>query len=78
MDSKLQEIREKIQSAELVLVGLGEGFQYGWGALAQDERYREIEREIGDEERYVWIVPFLQKMILRRVRETDGTVPIML
>ena len=51
MDSKLQEIREKIQSAELVLVGLGEGFQYGWGALAQDERYREIEREIGDEER---------------------------
>ena len=69
MDSKMQEIREKIQSAELVLVGLGEGFQYGWGALVQDDRYREIEREIGDEERYVWIVPFLQKMILRQVRE---------
>lgn len=69
MDSKLQEIREKIRGAELVLVGLGEGFQYGWGALVNDDRYREIEREVGDEERYVWIVPFLQKMILRRVRE---------
>lgn len=69
MDVQLQEIRDKIQDAELVLVGLGEGFQYGWGALLQDERYREIEREIGDEERYVWVVPFLQKMVLRRERE---------
>ena len=47
MDSQLQEIRDKIQNAEMVLVGLGEGFQYGWGALVQDDRYREIEREIG-------------------------------
>ena len=69
MDVQLQEIRDKIQDAELVLVGLGEGFQYGWGALLEDERYREIEREIGDEERYVWVVPFLQKMVLRRERE---------
>ncbi|MDE6404533.1 MAG: hypothetical protein K2M20_02635, partial [Lachnospiraceae bacterium] len=69
MDMQLQEVREKIQDAELVLVGLGEGFQYGWGALLQDDRYREIEREIGDQDRYVWIVPFLQKMILCRERE---------
>ena len=67
MESILQEIREKIKDVELVLVGLGEGFQYGWGALVQDDRYREIEREIGGRERYVWIVPFLQKMILCRV-----------
>ena len=45
MESILQEIREKIKDVELVLVGLGEGFQYGWGALVQDDRYREIERE---------------------------------
>lgn len=66
---QIQEIREKIQEAELVLVGLGEEFQYSWDALSQDERYREIEREMGDEKSYIWIVPFLQKMILRRGRE---------
>lgn len=69
MNTQLQELREKIRDAEFVLVGIGEGFQYGWGALLQDDRYREIEREMGDKERYVWIVPFLQKMILQRVRE---------
>lgn len=69
MNTQLREIREKIRDAEFVLVGIGEEFQYSWGALLQDDRYREIEREIGDEERYVWIVPFLQKMILQRVRE---------
>ncbi len=69
MDMQLQEMREKIRDAELVLVGLGEGFQYAWGALVQDERYREIEREISGRDQYVWIVPFLQRMILRRVRE---------
>ena len=69
MDMQLQEVRGKIQDAELVLVGLGDGFQYGWGALVNDERYREIEREIGDDERYAWIVPFLQKMVLCRDRE---------
>lgn len=68
MDRECLELREKIQDAELVLVGLGEACQYDWNALLQDERYQEIERETGDDERYVWIVPFLQKMILRRGR----------
>lgn len=62
----MQRIKERWKEAELVLVGLGEGFQYDWGALLQDARYQEISREIGDDEKYVWIVPFLQKMILRR------------
>lgn len=69
MDRGCLELKEKIQDAELVLVGLGEECQYDWDALLQDERYREIERETGDDERYVWIAPFLQKMILRRGRE---------
>lgn len=69
MDVKGQQIREKIRDAELVLVGLGEECQYDWHVLLQDERYREIERETQDDERYVWIAPFLQKMILRRGRE---------
>lgn len=62
----MQTIREKWEDAELVLVGLGEEFQYDWGALLEDGRYHEIAQEIGEDERYIWIVPFLQKMILRR------------
>lgn len=62
----MQTIRERLKDAELVLVGLGEAFQYDWGVLLQDDRYHEIIQEIGEDERYFWIVPFLQKMILRR------------
>lgn len=69
MNRQMQEISEKVNDAELVLVGLGEEFQYNWDALSQDGRYQEIDREIGDEKSYLWIVPFLQKMILRRGRE---------
>lgn len=69
MDRERLELKEKIQDAELVLVGLGEECQYDWNALLQDERYREIEKETRNDERYVWIAPFLQKMILRRGRE---------
>lgn len=69
MEAKLQELRERVRDAELVLVGLGEEFQYDWDVLLRDARYQEIEREIGDDERYVWIITFLQKMVLRRGRE---------
>ncbi len=65
----MQEIRQRIEDAELVLVGLGEAFQYDWGVLLRDDRYQEIEKEIGDDESRVWIVSFLQKMILRRGSE---------
>lgn len=61
----LQELKKRIVDAEFVLVGFGEAFQYDWNVLLRDDRYREIEREIGDDENYVWIVPFLQKMVMR-------------
>ena len=32
MNDRMQEIREKVQDAELVLIGLGEDFQYDWRA----------------------------------------------
>ena len=41
MNAGLQELRTRIKDAELVLVGLGEGFQYDWGA-----------REMNDEEAF--------------------------
>ena len=69
MDAGLQELRAKIKDAELVLVGLGEGFQYDWGALLRDDRYREIEQEIENKEKHVWIVHFLQRMMLQKQEE---------
>lgn len=68
-DGRLREFYERIQDAEMVLVGLGEDFQYDWNALTEDERYREIEEEIGDNEEKIWIVPFLQRMILQQSRD---------
>jgi len=69
MSDRIQEIREKVRDAQMVLIGIGEAFQYDWSALLQDTRYQEIEREIGDDEKYIWIMPFLQKMILLQARE---------
>ena len=63
---ELRELNERIRDAELVLVGLGEYFQYDWNALTSDIRYLEIETEIGNNQEYIWIIPFLQKMILRQ------------
>ena len=59
----------ELKNAEMVLVGLGEDLQYDWNALTEDERYREIEKEIGNDEERVWIIPFLQKMVLRQFRD---------
>lgn len=67
-DSGLKELAEKISDAELVLVGVGEDLQYDWSALTEDQRYQEIEEEIGGREEHIWIIPFLQKMILRQSR----------
>lgn len=58
MDMEWLELKEKIQEAELVLVGLGEECQYDWNVLLQDSRYQAIERETKDNEKYVWIGPF--------------------
>lgn len=65
-DSSLQKLYEQVEKSEKVLLGLGEAFQYDWEALLCDQRYKEIEAEIGGNKDYVWIIPFLQKMVLRR------------
>ncbi len=69
MDNKMHELEKRVQDAEMVLVGLGEAFQYDWSALVRDARYQEIERQIDEQEEYIWVIPFLQKMILQKVRE---------
>ena len=68
-DSRLQEIYERVQDAEFVLVGLGEDFQYDWNALTKDARFHEIEEEIGGSQEHIWIIPFLQRMALQQSRD---------
>lgn len=65
----LQELYKRIEKSDRILLGIGEDFQYDWGGLIVDHRYQEIEKEIGDNQKYVWIIPFLQKMILLPARE---------
>lgn len=70
------EILRRCQDAEMILIGIGEKFQYNWDILEQNERYREIEseiRETGQEETYHWIIPFLQKMALEEYPDQQLT-----
>ena len=76
-DGRLQQLHAKINAAEKILVGLGEEFQYDWSALLEDSRYQEIEKEISDREEYVWITPFLQKMILSRPTQNKWRMAYM-
>lgn len=62
MEHTVSEMFIKCREADMVLVGIGEDFQYDWDILLQNERYQEIEKEIEGKEEYRWIVPFLQKM----------------
>ena len=68
-ESRLRELYECVQDAEMVLIGLGEDFQYNWNTLTEDIRYHEIEEEIGDDKERIWIISFLQKMILQQFRD---------
>ena len=71
MKSTLSEIAVKCNDADMVLIGIGEEFQYDWSILLKKERYLEIEKEIEQKEKdedkvYRWIVPYIQKMALEK------------
>lgn len=64
MEHTFAEIYEKCKDADMVLIGIGEEFQYNWDILLQNPRYQEIEKEIEENDGYRWIVPYVQKMAL--------------
>ena len=68
-DNGLKELYRHIERSDKVLLGIGEDFQYDWGALTHDQRYQEIEAEIDAREEYLWITPFIQKMALQQNKE---------
>lgn len=66
MEHTLEEIYVKCKESDMILIGIGEEFQYNWEMPMQDERWKEIAEELDEKEEYRWIVPFLQKMALSR------------
>ncbi|MCM1038676.1 MAG: hypothetical protein NC434_05075 [Ruminococcus sp.] len=66
MEHTLAEIDVKCKEADMVLVGIGEEFQYDWEDPMQNERWKEIAKELEKKEEKRWIIPFLQKMVLER------------
>lgn len=66
METFFLKVVENCKEADLVLVGIGEEFQFDWDILQQDKRYQEIELEINEKEEHIWIIPFLQKMMIEK------------
>lgn len=63
------EVQQRCGESDMVLVGIGETFQYDWDILQQNTRFQEIENEIAGKEKaeeYQWIIPFIQKMMLEQ------------
>lgn len=64
MEHIYSKILSKVNEADMILIGIGEEFQYDWDILLNNPRYQEIEKEIESAGTHRWIVPFLQKMML--------------
>lgn len=72
MEHIFSDIIRKCEEADMILIGIGEAFQYDWDILLQNSRYKEIEKEIeGFENTYRWIIPFLQRMALEEYPDRD-------
>ena len=50
MEHIFSDILRKSSEAEMILIGIGEEFQYDWDILINNPRYQEIEKELEREE----------------------------
>ena len=66
MEEIFSDMITKCNEADMILIGIGEEFQYDWDVLLNNPRYQEIDGEIENRNEYRWIVPFLQKMLLEQ------------
>lgn len=57
-------LKEKIDKARFILVGIGEEFE-GKEFLINNDRYLQIEEELKDNEKYIWILPYVQHFFLK-------------
>ena len=57
-------LKEKIEEAQLVLVDIGEEFNC-IEVLMKNERYLQIEEELKENDKYIWILPYVQHVFLK-------------
>ncbi len=67
MEHTLSKLYADSRESEMVLVGIGEEFQYNWDMLQQNERWNEIADELDEREEYQWVIPFLYKTALMQI-----------
>lgn len=57
-------LKEKIEEAQLVLVGVGEEFECK-EFLMNNSRYLQVENELKEHSEYIWILPYIQYLCLK-------------
>lgn len=68
---KAQQLREKIQDADLVLVGIGEEFNEQYRDIGKFEELVEGLKVIDEHENLSWMIPFLEKAYLEQQSESQ-------
>lgn len=58
-------LKQKVEEAQLVLVGVGEEFN-GMQMLRKNSRYQEIEEELSQRKDYIWMLPYIQYLFLKK------------
>ena len=68
---KAQQLKETIQDADLVLVGIGEEFNEQFSNIGEYAELVEGLKVIDEQERLSWMIPFLEKAYLEQQSESQ-------
>lgn len=66
-------LKEKIDAAQMVLVGVGEEFN-GKQFLNQQSSYVRLEAQLKEQEKYLWLLPYLQYYFLKENNELISAI----
>lgn len=55
-------LKEDIEQADYVVIGIGDKFGYDWKRLEEDVRFNELFEQISNDDSLKWCIPFLQKV----------------
>lgn len=68
---KAQFLKEKIQDADLVLVGIGEEFNEQFSDIGKYDALVKALEVIDEEETLAWMIPFLEKEYLEKQKDSN-------